>query len=379
MVLTTDRPRRRGTLDLAKTSSPGSLASSILSRFGVVAPLEKFDLDETEYEHWAETFHGGRVQADPRLLGRPFTSVSLDVASCFPLIAYHLGWWEILCASELAREDVTDDLHDLCRRVDTEPLAAIDPTAVRRFGMTLVEGVHAEGEILPVEVEDELRPDGRLEFVPVRSRQRPLNFTALSILASSVESRRVPPFERATRYVPLGRQGGLRTSLPLLPGLTLKASEDPALDMVQHRRRVESAGEEGLAAVLRVVVNALVFGNLARFDNKVVREGHRWQRVQVPGPYNFLPLASCISSGAHLLLAVLARLVEERGGLVAYMDTDSAVIPSSKGGTPLLLAEGPSARALTTLEISLITNTLEVLSPAPWWKVWRVEGLEERP
>jgi hypothetical protein len=110
-----------------------------------------------------------------------------------------------------------------------------------------------------------------------------------------------------------------------------------------------------------------------------VKEEGTWRPVQVPGPFNFLPLASCVSAGAHLLLAVFERLVMDRGGVVAYMDTDSAVVPTSQRGEPLLLNKGSTVKCLTPQEIYLITSTFDMLSPSPEWRVWRVEDSSGGP
>ncbi len=45
-----------------------------------------------------------------------------------------------------------------------------------------------------------------------------------------------------------------------------------------------------------------------------------------PGEYCFPPLASLITSAGHLLLALLERLVTDRGGTYAMEDTDSMAI-----------------------------------------------------
>ncbi len=56
-----------------------------------------------------------------------------------------------------------------------------------------------------------------------------------------------------------------------------------------------------------------------------------------PGEFCFPPLASLITGGSHLLLALLERLVTDRGGTYAMEDTDSIAIVASK--------EGPGQRA----------------------------------
>ncbi len=104
-----------------------------------------------------------------------------------------------------------------------------------------------------------------------------------------------------------------------------------------------------------------------RRDNK---GWHRWER---PGPFCFMPIAVSVQGGAHLLLAVLERMVVDLGGCVAYRDTDSSLVPvSPEGGT---LADG--RLALSYAELEGVLRAFEPLSPEPCWPVWKAQ-LEDK-
>ena len=62
---------------------------------------------------------------------------------------------------------------------------------------------------------------------------------------------------------------------------------------------------------------------------------------EAPGEYCFPPLASLITSGGHLLLALLERLVADCGGTYAMEDTDSMAIVASKHGGLVACPGGP--------------------------------------
>jgi hypothetical protein len=391
---TTSRDRRegRGKVDLARTVSPGALASQIPARFRLRAPLETLRLSDQEHRPWAQAFHGGWCEAEPRLLGVPFYAVSADVSSCFPLVAHLLGWWELHCATGVRRHDVTEELRRLCRRAVCDPTVALGPATWHRFGATLVE-VIPDGEHFPVAVEDQRRPDGRMEVVPVHSKGRSIFYAWPDVLGASVRSRRMPIIVRATRYEAVGRQDRLRRKLPVLPGLVFDVEEDPALVLVRHRRnaklradRAKARGDEGaeranllFAAELRVVVNALCFGNLCRLDSewRYNRKTRTWRVEERPGPWTFFPIASSIQAGARLLLAVFDRMVSDLGGIVAYRDTDSSLIPATRDGGTLALSDSSTVRALSWTEVDTITGAFSSLSPEPDWPVWKVKRERE--
>jgi hypothetical protein len=90
-----------------------------------------------------------------------------------------------------------------------------------------------------------------------------------------------------------------------------------------------------------------------------------------PGEFCFPPLASLITGGSHLLLALLERLVTDRGGTYAMEDTDSmAIVASEAGGLvacpggPYTTKDGPEAiRALTWAQVDEIVALLDWLNP----------------
>jgi hypothetical protein len=62
-----------------------------------------------------------------------------------------------------------------------------------------------------------------------------------------------------------------------------------------------------------------------------------WEK---PAEFYCPVLASLVTGGSHLLCAMLERAVRERGGHIAAMDTDSAMIVSTENGGLVLCAGG---------------------------------------
>jgi hypothetical protein len=366
-------------VDFARTSSPGAIAGQIPERFRIEPLLAKFDLTEAEQKAWTETFHGGWCSGEERLFGVLCPVVAADGTSFFPFVAHHIGWWDLFTAERVRRKDVTARLRRLCARAASDPTVVLDPDVLRLFGCTLVE-VIPNGPF-PIEVEDEHRPDGRMEVTNVTSPNRPMFYSGLVVLASAVLSGETGgTILLATQYIPVRRQPGLRQRVPFLPGLVLDVERDPAVDLVRHRQKVKPHGPV-LAAELRVIVNALVFGIFSRFDESRWGTGKDARVGEKPGPWCFLPVASSVTAGSLLLLAVLDRLVRDRGGIVAYRDTDSSIIPASSEGGTLVLADGSEIRLLSWAEVDEILSLFDPLrvfgAEVPVWKTER--GTPDRP
>jgi hypothetical protein len=374
-----DRATGRARLDQLFLRSPGTIAAQIPARLGVRAPIVTFDLTDNEHERWAEASRGGRCDFDERTTHLPFPVVSADEAASFPLVAHLTGWWDLLSAERLQRKTATAELRRLCQRAMHDPYVLLDRAIWRRFGCTLIEVV-PDGELFPVEIRDLQRPDGRLMVTAVTSLDRPMFFSALDVLASVVECGRIPRILKATRYVPIGRQAALRQRLSVLPGLVLDAERDPAVDLVRHRRRVAAAGDPALAAELRLIVNALTFGNFCRFDELHLKVDGGWSLAEKPGPWNFLPIAASVTAGSRLLLALLDRMVTDLGGLVLYRDTDSSIILATPAGGKVELSDGSKVWTLSWDEVDAILSAFAPLDPALWWRVWKFErGSEGAP
>ena len=90
-----------------------------------------------------------------------------------------------------------------------------------------------------------------------------------------------------------------------------------------------------------------------------------------PGPFFFAPIATLVTSGARLVLAMMQYAVEREGGKVAYMDTDSAFVVSTKDGGPVPCPNGPlrlddgthAIQALSWEQVDDIRRGLGLLLP----------------
>jgi hypothetical protein len=364
--------RARGDIDLARLASPGGLAAQIPLRMGLRAPLQTLGLTPREQGKWAETFHGGWTSANPLVLGRPVPVVSIDISSCYPLVAHQIGWWDLFSAERIQRRGVTRLLRNVCQRAIEDPTTVLDPAVWRSLGCTLVE-IIPDGEVWPFELEDEHRADGRLEFVPGWSPCRPFHFAWPDVVHAAIEARRVPRIIRATRLAPIGRQTVIREQLPVLPGLVLLADEDPVLRLVAYRRRMKDEGNVRMARLLHAVVNSLVSGNFSRFDEVRVKRHGEWLTSEKPGPWNCMPIASTVTAGSHLLLGIYDRMVTDLGSIVLYRDTDSSMVPSLPDGGSVVLPDGTQLPLLAWDQVDRIADAFAPLSPSPDWPLWKVD------
>jgi hypothetical protein len=358
-------------IDLARAASPGALAAELLGRSGARPPMRTFALSNNEHETWTSSFYGGWCDAEVHC--EPFPVISLDVNSCFPLMAHLTGWWDLVCAERIERVDATERVVDVSRQLQHQPRLVLDPALWLELATTIVT-VIPNGERWPVALEDPRRPDGRLEMTKVRTTGVEMQFCWPDVFGAAVCSDQPLRIERADAYRAIGRHLGVRRTLTVLPPLTVDLVRDPVLALVEHRRLTKGVGDRILAQQLRVVTNALVYGNFCRFDPVRIKVGGVWTNSERPGPWVCMPIASTVSAGSRLLLGLLEYFVRERGGRVIYRDTDSSLIPATPTGTERFAIHDGAARCLSYAEVAQIVASFAPLSPAPSWPVWEIKG-----
>jgi hypothetical protein len=369
-----DRTLGYGRLDLGGLVSPAGLASEIVRRSGADAPLLKFPTpDDAGLDRWIAAHHGGWLSAE--LAGEGlFPAVDADVHSAYPAFAALLGWWRLMTAARVRRQDVTSAVRALCGEAAAGDVSRLfDRRTWQKLGFTLGEVV-CDGEAWPVEAPDADYPLGHSGMRPVHSPVA-LPFTWPDVVNAALRSGRVPEIVSATHLVPVGRQNGLRARYPLYGGHVLGIDDDPAVALVRLRDRAKALGDRRLAAQLRVVVNAAVYGNPVRLDGLYERDGRHWVLSERPAEWTFPPIAATVSAASRLALGMAERLVIEAGGTVASRDTDGLLLVSSPAGGRIRLASGRQVEAIAWQDVERVLTRFDSLDPygdgGRFWKVDR--------
>ena len=330
-----DRARGYARVDIGGLVSPAGLAAEIPRKAGVKPPLVKFRVPtDLELSSWIAAHRGGWLSAE--LAGKGlFPAVDIDVHSAYPAFAVLLGWWRLKLAAQLRRQNKTEELGALCAEVAAGDVSAFfDRRTWSHFGFTICEVV-CDGEPWPVEAPDGDYPQGHSGMRPVRCPV-PLPFTWPDVVNAALLSGRVPHIVSATRLVPVGRQPGLLDRYPLHDRLVLSIDDDPAIALVRLRGEAKDRGDVRLAAQLRVVVNALCYGNPVRVNLGHRREGRRLVVTEAAAEWTFPPIAATDTAASRLALGIAAHLLGPDGITVASRDTDGLLLRCTPDQWPAL-------------------------------------------
>jgi hypothetical protein len=159
--------------------------------------------------------------------------------------------------------------------------------------------------------------------------------------------------------------------------------------LVELRTSVKNKNPK-LAGGLKVAANSAAFGLLCQMNVKDLdspcplhvfsgEEDYSTPTVKVweqPAEFYCPTIASLVTGGSHLQCAMLERAVRDMGGQIAAMDTDSAMIVSTKDGGLVPCAGGPhrldnyqlgsghaAIKALSWVEVDRIRERFEALNP----------------
>jgi len=346
-------------LDMSTLHSPGGVADRLLARMGVPPPLAQGHLSDDEYDLWMRTSHGGWITDGP-FDGMVIPAVDADIRSAYAAVAVLLGWWSYWVARTVRSVDVTAAFRHFICAPDLRA-GMCDPRTWRRWGFTRVL-IRAHGEIVPI---SPWGPHGTsLRMGPTWCDE--LHVAWLDAVGATVLAGRPVEVVEAVHLDPQGCIEGLRPVYAA--GHVLDPASDPAAALVRLRRATAAAGRTREADALRVVGSSMVYGNAAREDGDPNGVGR-------PGPWNFPPLAACVTAGSRAVLAIIEAEASERHSALAARDTDGVTFLASPLGGDLDLGDRGHHHVLSWAEVDEILRPFDALDPfrdgSPFWDVKR--------
>lgn len=352
--------------DPRRLYSSGSAASQMLRTINVEPLAERVIEGEVGHDRavgaFASAFFGGRAEVD--IARRPGDRVQhWDFSACYGNCARLVGGSSVMLADRLVVGDCTGEVEEELGRLARarDPMALLlDPSWWRRWGLVVVK-VEAVRSLLPLRV-----PDGKragefsvrrapLTTAPDSSAWYMVTDLAAAVLAGSQGQLRVV---EALRLRPEGKASGLYPVV--LPGEVAfdpySEGADLFVSLLESRRacaqapgwsaRERSRREQGVKGLLVSTASGVV----GRVDYDQVPErperrsgavvptreviGPEGERISVdtadgverPGPDFFPPLASAVTAGSRLLLALVERMVSDKEGRVHQVLTDALTV-----------------------------------------------------
>src|SRR6266581_317369 len=345
--------------------SPASVAKSYLDKMGIIRPAEKFSIPNKKLGISMQSYYGGRSETRIRRAEVPV--VPVDFTSEYPSVCALLGLFDVLTAKSLSFEGDTKNVSRFLKRITLK--GCFRPAMWERSRFFAL--VKPDGDILPVRtVYNEVTQNIGNNYL---TSDNPLWCAGPDLIASIIRTRKVPHVVRAIRMVPNGKQAGMR-SVDLRGMVKIDPYKDDLFRTIIEQRKLHKP-DKALYYWLKILANSIygffvelipdilsshvpvkVFSGEANFrDSSDV--------VENPGRWFFPPLASLITSGGRLLLAMTEALVKKKRGTYLFCDTDSLAIVASKKGGLLRIPGSNGLKILSWAEVKAIVGQFAALNP----------------
>ena len=364
--------------------SPATLAKGYFSAMGIKPPQEKFRIPNKINGIAAQAFFAGRAECMIRRTPVPATYV--DFHAQFPAVSSLLNCREMLCAESLEFADFTAEAREMVERVTLDNCLSPEFWKQLRW-FALVE---PREDVVPLRAKfgKSRDSDPTLGWDFLISKQ-PIWITGPDAIAAKLMTGKPLKILEAMAVTPHGVQSGLKP-VKLYDQLDVDPlRDDLAVKLVELRASLKSKNPK-LAGGLKVAANSAAFGLLCQLNVKDLdppsplhvfsgQADYHTPTAKVweePAEFYCPVIAALVTGGSHLLCAMLERVVRDMGGQIAAMDTDSAMIVSTKDGGLVPCAGGPhrlenyqapsgnaAIKALSWAEVDCIREQFEALNP----------------
>lgn len=349
--------------------SSASIAKAYLRKMGIVPPKIKLTVPDRVHGIAMQAYYGGRAECRIRRTSVPV--VHTDCKSQYPTVNALLVNWQVLIAESLSFDPATDEIRKLLETVTLK--RAFDPAFWKELSFfALIEPDH---DILPVRAVY----NGQTQNIGINelSSDTPMWFAGPDIVASILNTGRVPHIIEAIRMVPHGTQKGLRCT-SLYGMVDIEPNEDDFFRYVIEQR-VRNKSSRVLERFLKVLANSGSYGLFVEVTPEMTRkpvsvgvfsgDTHFEKEscsTENHGDWYFPPIASLITAGGRLLLGMLEKSVADRNGTYLFCDTDSMCIVATESGG-MVDCEAPKEKhqiqALSWREVNSISRRFRKLNP----------------
>jgi hypothetical protein len=324
-----------------KSYSPASIAKAYLKEMAIKQPKRHSRVSDKILGIAMQSYYGGRAEC--RIRRVPVPIIHTDFTSQYPTVNALLRNWSVLTANSVKFENYTESARRLLS--GTRLSDTFDKNLWEQLSFFAL--VKPKEDILPVRTVYATGKNKRTQNIGLNylSSGTPIWYAGPDLIAAKVLTGKAPRILKAIRMIPGNPQRGLKTTN--LGGMVeINPSTEDFYRKVIEQRVSHKKKDKALADFLKVLANSGSYGlfvevNIERKKKEKVisyfsgeSKGRvRSNYIEKPGTWYFPPLASLITAGGRLLLAMLEKSVQEENGAYLFCDTDSlCIVGSAKGG-----------------------------------------------
>lgn len=327
-----------------KIFSPASIGKAYLSQMGIRPFLDKNpDFPKTVLGYSMTTYYGGRT--DNRIRKKPVKVDYLDFTSMYPSLYVLLGLDKYLKADKIILIYNTDEVQRILNDITINDLQNKETWKK----LACICRLKPDGEILPVRANYAGKSDYNIGQ-PIVHSEVDLWYSLPDLIASKFLTGKTPIIMEAISFEAVGIQNGLKP-ITLVGNINVDPGEDLIKKIIEERQRIrkelnnnKNLDDKSRARLeveqkgLKTVANGTAYGIYIEINSEKLTKkslvtvyGLRTfqtfvDREEEPAIMFNPIIATTITSGAKLVLAMVESIVHENNGVFAYCDTDSVFI-----------------------------------------------------
>jgi hypothetical protein len=345
--------------------SPASVAKAYLDQMGIMRPAEKFRVPNKALGISMQSYYGGRSETRIRCADVPV--VPVDFMSEYPSCCALFGLFDVLTAKRVRFDDDTENIRRFLKSSTLE--GCFTPAMWKRGRFFAL--VKPDNDILPVRtVYNEVTQNIGNNYL---KSDTPIWFAGPDLIASVIRTGKVPHIIRAVRMVSHGKQTAMR-SVNLRGMVKIDPYKDDLFRRIIEQRKLHKT-DKALYYWLKILANSIygffveLIPEIQNKDAAVrVFSGEKNFKdvsdvIENSGHWFFPPLASLITAGGRLLLAMTEACVQKERGSYLFCDTDSLAIVASRRGGQLRIPGSKGTRILSWAEVQAIVDKFAALNP----------------
>ena len=320
---------------LNKLLSPASIGKEYFKAMGITPFLELNPNFPKHMLGWImTTYYGGRTEVHIRKI--PVKVSYIDFTSMYPTQFVLLGLWDCVIADNI---DVIEDnkFNNLLDNIQLNDLANKDLWKTLN-GIALVD---VDNDILPLRA----KYNGKIAYnIGLNyAKGKALWYAYPDIIASKLLTGKTPKIIKAFRFVPKGKQSNLNTIN--LFGKSVRPEKDDFIRyLIEHRLEIKQKLEQDMDNkdlkkedfIAKIIANATSYGIFVEVNTQNKRVNAEIYGIspftceankeeQFGRAFNPI-LATMLTSGSRLILAMVEAYVKENKGYFAYCDTDALFV-----------------------------------------------------
>ena len=313
-----------------------------------------------------QAYFGGRAESRIRKWEVPVCPV--DFMSQYPTVNELLGNWDVLTAKRVTFPDVTQTVRKLLSTISLE--RCFDRKLWPRFRFFAL--VYPDNSVFPARTVY----NGTTQNIGINyfTSKEPFWFAGPDIVASILLTGRVPRIKKAIAVAPHGKQEGLR-SVSLRGMVEIDANKHSFFKHIIEQRAAHES-DPALHYWLKILANSGSYGLFVELNpndakNAPVRVFSGEESFETTsdvieelGTFFAPHIASPITAGGRLLLAMLEKCIADMGGAYLFCDTDGAAVLSTKDRQKIAMPDGAEQiTALSYRDVYKIVQKFEQLNP----------------